>query len=151
MKSGLIGNGLRLAALGLIGALQVGCPAPPVGDPCTPEQIPMGGFDDNEAYVETSSVQCETRVCMVYKLAGDPRCPVDGPNAATAPTACSAPEVIRPMQAEVDRRIYCTCRCDAPNAAFATCTCPDGYSCQPVLELGGPGVQGSYCVKKSTF
>lgn len=155
MKFGLIRNGLRLAALGLIGALQVGCPAPPVGDPCTPEQIPAGGFDDNEAYVETSSVQCETRVCMVYKLAGDPRCLQGDP---TAPDFCrevdpatGGPKVVNPLPDEVRRRIYCTCRCDAANAAFATCECPDGYSCQPVLELGGPGVQGSYCVKKGTY
>lgn len=145
MNSGLFRNSSRLAALALIGAIQVGCPAPPVGDPCVPEQIPAGGFDRNEAYIETSSVQCETRVCMVYKLSGDPDCiknPAKGP-------ACTDPEKMI-TQADVDRRIYCTCRCDAANDAFATCECPDGFACTEVLDLGGPGVQGSYCVKKGT-
>jgi len=134
----------RLALIGLFGLIQVGCPAPPVGDPCTPEQIPTGGFADSEAYIETSSVQCETRVCMVYKLAGDPTC-VDQP---TLPQCQGLPPL---NQTEVDRRIYCTCRCKASNDAFATCECPDDYACVPVLELGGPGVEGSYCVKRGTY
>lgn len=142
MKFGLMRNHLRLAAVVVIGAIQVGCPAPPVGDPCTPEQIPTGGFDKNEAYVETSSVQCETRVCLVYKLSGDPRC-------TTGELACD-PSVMQPTQELIDQHIYCTCRCKSSNDAFATCECPDGFSCQPVLELGGPGVQGSYCVRNGT-
>lgn len=135
----------RLALIGLFGLIQVGCPAPPVGDPCTPEQIPAGGFADSEAYIETSSVQCETRVCMVYKLNGDPSC-----INARGEARCQPPTVI-PEQAEVDEAIYCTCRCKASNDAFATCECPDDYACVPVLELGGPGVEGSYCVKRGTY
>lgn len=135
---------VRIAALGLIGLLQVGCPAPPVGDPCEPEQIPAGGFADTEAYVETSSVQCETRVCMVYKLSGDPRCL----NNPTPELGCTIDNT--PTPEEVKNAIYCTCRCKAANDSFATCECPDDYECRPVLELGGPGVEGSYCVKKGT-
>ena len=46
------------------------CGAPAVGDPCLPEQVPDDGFEISEAYIESSSVQCQTRVCMVWKLQG---------------------------------------------------------------------------------
>ena len=48
-------------------------------------------------------------------------------------------------------RVYCTCRCDAPDDSFATCECPSDYSCEKVPDLGGPGIEGNYCVKKGTM
>ena len=61
----------RRALAGLALALTA-CTGSPVGDPCIPESIPAGGFDAQEVYLETSSVQCRTRVCMVYRLQGNP-------------------------------------------------------------------------------
>ena len=140
----LVSSGL-LAMLTLLGS---GCQSPAVGDPCEPEAIPRDdingdgradGFVNSEAYLETSSVQCRTRVCMVYRLSGDPS---GSCNPAT--TECSNPMA-------VPDRVYCTCRCRAPDDPDATvCECPDGYECTEILELGGPGVRGSYCVKADT-
>ncbi len=115
--------------LGLLLAISAGC-ATGVGDPCQPEQIPDDGFKETEAYIETSSVQCETRVCGVFKYVGDPR--YDDPKV-------------------VEDRIYCTCRCKAPNEDFAVCDCPDDFECQEVLDLGGEGVRGSYCVRRGQW
>ena len=127
-----------LAAPLLLLALQ-GCGTPAVGAPCLPEQIPDNGFDPREAYIESSSVQCETRVCMVYKLEGDPQ-----EGCAPSPTKkCPTP-------AEVERSIYCTCRCDSGSTGFAECECPDGFSCVEVLNKGGPGVRGGYCVRSNS-
>lgn len=130
-------------------AVLAGCSEPAVGAPCLPERVPPDGFERSEAYVETPSVQCETRVCLVYRLLGDPRegcqevtCPMDDDDCV--PLVCADSE-------EADERIYCSCRCDAPNADFAECECPDGFSCEQVLREGGPGVQGGYCVKTSTL
>ena len=92
-----------------------------------PEQIPDTGFAETEAYLETSSVQCETRVCGVFGFIGNPR---------------------TQNQKVVANGIYCTCRCKAPDEDFAVCECPDGFECQEVLDIGGPGVRGSYCVKR---
>jgi hypothetical protein len=56
-----------LAAAALL-AVTVACEPPGVGDPCTPEVRPP----DNQAWaygevsVETRSLQCRTRTCMVY-------------------------------------------------------------------------------------
>ena len=97
----------------------------------TAEQIPESGFDPFEAYIESSSVQCETRVCMVYHYEGDPKANADS--------------------AEVDDRVYCTCRCNSADTGFSECDCPDGFSCVDVLEQGGPGVRGGYCVRNGTF
>jgi hypothetical protein len=118
----------------------VGCGAPGVGDPCIPEQVPDNGFDDSEAYIESSSVQCETRVCMVWHLKGAP----------PETQICMRKSDMCAQQAVVTDRVYCTCRCDSGNARFASCTCPSGYTCTPVLEQGSEGVRGSYCVLSKT-
>lgn len=147
-KAGLLFGTLALTAL--LNA----CSTPKVGAPCLPEQVPETGFDDREAYIESSSVQCETRVCIVYHLKGDPRdgctpspatsCdPMKDKNCTATMKTCADPN-------ETEGRVYCTCRCDAKGSGFGECQCPDGYSCQDVLEQGGPGVRGGYCVKNGT-
>ena len=126
---------LLVGAIALLSGLALGCEAPGVGDPCTPEIIPAGGFNNAEAYLETSSVQCRTRVCLVYKLAGYPdgACPIGEPCAS---------------QEETDRRIFCSCRCRAPAGSDSpTCECGEGYSCEEVLDVGDEGARGSYCIK----
>jgi len=121
---------------------------PGVGDKCLPEQVPDMGFDDRETYLETSSAQCETQVCIVYRLRGDPRpdcVPRSCPSMGTCiPSHCSS-------AADVSDRIYCSCRCDNGGADASTpCTCPSGFSCVDVLDQGAPGIRGGYCVKTST-
>lgn len=126
------------AALGLP---TLGCEAAGVGDPCEPESVPAGGFDAEERYLETSSVQCRTRVCLVYELDGDPRkiigdpdtCPDNGDDCVT--------------EQDVADRIFCTCRCDAPTDEARECECPDGFSCSEILDIGSDGIRGSYCVR----
>ncbi len=118
----------------------MGCDAPAVGDPCSPESVPENGFVSSEVYLETSSVQCQTRVCMVYKLQGDTR------KVGCNDTGCVSEQ-------DIKDRVYCTCRCDGPPEATAKfCECPSGYTCEEVLQSdkSGPGVRGSYCVKKET-
>lgn len=124
------------------------CGEPPVGAPCLPEQVPADGFNDNESYIEASSVQCQTRVCMVYKLRGNP-------DLANCETKDCAADDITCMQtrcaaeSEIKKRVYCTCRCGAP-AGFAECECPEGFSCREILEGAEDSVNGSYCVRSST-
>ncbi|MDH5674136.1 MAG: hypothetical protein OEZ06_18415 [Myxococcales bacterium] len=148
---------LPLLGLVLLLSPALGCTTPAVGAPCLPEQVPEDGFNNSEAYIESSSVQCETRVCMVYQLEGDPtRNPTTDPSCNSQKSCdlndetcieevkCAAPN-------EVEDRIYCTCRCNSGGTGFAECECPDGFSCVEVLEQGGPGVRGGYCVKNGTF
>jgi hypothetical protein len=129
-------------------ALWAGCATPKVGAPCLPEQVPDTGFAESESYVESSSVQCETRVCLVFHLAGDPEEGCVPRECGPKDKDCVAKKCADAT--EVSNRVYCTCRCDAKGSGFDECECPDGYSCTPVLEQGGPGVRGSYCVKTST-
>jgi len=132
---------VALASLLALPTLASGCASSSVGDPCDPENVPSGGFNASEAYLETSSVQCRTRVCMVYHLAGDTSDPNCDP--LTDPSC--------PSPVDVEQRVYCTCRCDAPAGSNTpTCGCPGGYTCAPVLQLGGDGIRGSYCVKTDT-
>lgn len=117
---------LWAAALTVLALTAVGCkPGTGVGDPCDPESVPGGGFDPQEVYLETSSVQCRTRVCMVYEIDGLPDDSIEN-----------------------QENVYCTCRCDAPaDSNTPTCNCPNGFACETILEQGGSGIQGGYCVK----
>jgi len=131
----------------------MGCPAEGVGDPCRPERVPDNGFARSEAYIETSSVQCRTRICMVYKLQGNPNqiCCESNNEPAGCVRQQDVPNCLSAL--DVRDRVYCTCRCDGPSDATAGfCECPDGFACTSVLESeqSGAGIRGSYCVKKET-
>lgn len=113
---------------GLVHGLITGCVGNAVGDPCTPEQVYEDGFDPTETYVESSSPQCATRVCLVRGLAGDPR-PECTSNCAT--------------EHDVAEHVYCSCRCD--DGAPSPCACPDGFTCAPA------GASGSYCIREGAL
>ena len=115
-----------------------------VGEACTVELVPPGGFVASESYLETSSVSCATRVCLVYEFGGDPSetreaCESDGSS------GCSE----LPTADEVHRSVYCTCRCAVPDDSTATpCSCPTGFTCgENLLSLGGSGIRGGYCIR----
>ncbi len=126
-------------ALGLSAGVAA-CAPSGVGDPCTPENIPPGGFDEREAYVETGSVQCRTRVCLVYRYQGDP-------------TRCEQEECADIELQDIADRVFCSCRCRAPEGQ-PTCACPEGFVCTEDYIINNamvPGTQGAYCVKKSLY
>jgi hypothetical protein len=134
------------------------CASEGVGDPCVPENIPCEeaatqkncGYTASESYIESSSAQCRTRVCVVHEMAGAPggapsdprdlcgrnegRVPVDGPGCVT--------------QEAINDSIYCSCRCaDGDGKKIDGCECDDGFECKEILTLGGDGIRGSYCVR----
>lgn len=145
-----------LAATAAISVALIGCSTPAVGAPCLPEQVPGDGFDPSEAYIETSSVQCETRVCMVYQLEGAPEgtagCMPHGQcrTCTGADPKCVAIPCCAPVE-DVEKHVYCTCRCDVDGGKFAECSCPTGFTCAQVLEQGNAGVRGKYCVRDGTI
>ncbi len=131
---------IGFVAISLLCLAGLGCSTSAVGDPCVPEKVTGGSFLASETYLELSSVQCATRVCLVRGLTGDPNnlqeddCPLGD--------ATCVPE------SEVERKVYCSCRCGAPaGSGVPTCGCPGGFVCEEVLETGGDGVRGSYCVR----
>jgi hypothetical protein len=137
--SGPLRAGFILLTLSAIG----GCAPSPIGDPCVPESIPSAGFDPREIYLETSSVQCRTRVCMVYQLDGNPEDICDGVDDTDACVSAQA----------LENQVFCTCRCSIPAGVEANtplCNCADGYVCQDNVVSAGEGsragVAGGYCV-----
>ena len=133
-----------------IGAVMLsGCPATGVGDPCSPEAAPSGGFVSSEAYLETSSVQCRTRICMVYRLDGDPSQSFeDCINAGGSASDCAD----HPNQETLDERVFCTCRCaGGGDSNTPVCECPEGFECTEILNQGGVGIRGSYCVNSAAI
>ena len=123
-------NLLLLIVAGVLSAALGGC-SEGVGDPCLPE-VADQVFSSNDVYIEASSVQCETRVCGVFKFSGNPKKMAEDPN----------------NQSYIEERVFCTCRCRAPSGAFATCSCPDGFECsEDILKAAGEGLRGGYCVR----
>jgi hypothetical protein len=116
-----------------------------VGEHCDPSPVPSAGFDDNETYVTTSSEQCGAGTCLVQNLRGV----IEGPCRSDGAPRCA-------RQEEVETRVYCSCRCAAPDdedgdvAADELCTCPDGFLCGE-LSSRGAEVSGRYCVSAAFF
>ncbi len=155
----------------LSGLAATGCPAGGVGDPCIPEDeytATFSGFGIGEANVESRSFQCETRVCIVNHFQGRVSCPYgyDGdPNSTTPNTShgqCLIPSSPDPVTAVVDAQllarradstVYCSCRCDGDDKSAKYCSCPNGYSCTPLvpnLGFGKTNLAGKYCLKNGT-
>ena len=122
-----------------------------IGEPCIPEAIPEGGFVADENFLETSSVGCRTRVCLVYALTGDPRyvtslnddvrtCPDSG-----QPPGASERDPLCPTAEDVENKVFCTERCETNEE------CPGGFICRLILDIGGEGIRGSYCVRHSAL
>lgn len=131
-----------ICALMLGAVVSTGCDAEGIGDPCIPENVEPGGFDEREVYVEPSSVQCRTRLCLVYHLSGDPS------------NACAEGELSGTdgclTNEEIYDRVYCSCRCGLPpGVEGTTCDCPDGFQCEELFGAAenSPGIAGSYCVR----
>ena len=56
-----------------------------------------------------------------------------------------------------DKTVYCSCRCADINgnqpSGQTFCTCPDGFSCTPLVTsigAGNEGLTGSYCILNNT-
>lgn len=140
-----------------------GCQTSGVGDPCVPQAIPAGGFGAKDIVIETTSVMCRTRVCLVYQFEGDPThevlpdgtntCDLDGKTPDGTPTMIpTADDPLCATRQDIRDHVYCSCRCgaSAANSNVPLCDCPSGFSCTPLQEGGGPGVEGSYCVRGVT-
>lgn len=144
---------IRLAALlAVLGAsILGGCEAPAVGDPCKPAVVPEGGFQPSEVYLESPSLQCRTRVCIVNHYRGDlildPR---EGDGIAEFEGRSPDPGVWD----HIEDRIYCTCKCGVTaggDPQTVTCEeCPESFVCCPIFSIGGEGFKGDYCVRKGT-
>ncbi|MDW8245506.1 MAG: hypothetical protein RMJ84_02910 [Sandaracinaceae bacterium] len=142
-------QGFFAAFLGFFGLSFSGCAPGGIGDPCTPEAIPTCGFSRTESYAETSSAQCRTRICLVYRLQGHPERALET-SQGMSPT-CNEPPDCRgscPSISEVKERVFCSCRCraGAEGTNLPLCNCTKGFHCVDLFMLGGPALSGGYCI-----
>jgi hypothetical protein len=168
---------LLAAVTGIAFHLQ-GCQSGGVGDPCIPEdeyQQGFPGFSATEVNLESRSFQCETRVCLVYRFRGRVSCPLgqtkelaDSPKTSPSTAGdgrCHIPGSNDPVEVPVnpqyasrttEKSVYCSCRCDGPDANAKYCDCPDGFACTKLEDLdlgaavakGSAQLAGSYCIRK---
>lgn len=159
---------------GLALALAAGCTPGGVGDPCIPEDEysdTFNGFQVTETNVESRSFQCETRVCLVNHFQGRvscllgqtkeeaetaPQCAIPGTQVQADPGHPDNIKVQVPSQLvsrQADDAVYCSCRCDGPDPNARYCECPEGFTCEKLvddLKLGGGQLAGSYCIRNDT-
>jgi len=115
------------ASLGLAMILAIyssSCAPTGVGDPCEPEVQPEGGFRPGETLIETSSLQCRTRICMHFH----PENSTDGYNFCT-------------QSCETDA----DCTADWYESGPGQGDEP-GARCLAEVNIGAPAVRGKYCV-----
>jgi hypothetical protein len=105
----------------------VACAPTGVGDPCEPEVLSQGGVEESETVIETSSLQCRTRVCMYFNRESfcTKRCHDDSD--CLAEWWEEGPEGLDDDGEYEDE--------DWPPAW-----------CEAEVSVGSPGVLGSYCV-----
>jgi hypothetical protein len=169
LKPTMTSTGVSFALLALA------CESGQIGQPCIPEDeySPiLSGFSLGEINVESPSLQCESRLCLVNHFQGRVSCPYGQTGAdlgkpGTAPERCRIPgtagqeasdQVKVPVAAwNVERppevAVYCSCRCDGPDPSRHYCRCPPGYECRPLLStfgLGSDELEGSYCLRAGT-
>jgi hypothetical protein len=141
-------DGGRGASLGGSGSGGAAASVASVGKACEPQAVPEGGFDAQEAYLETANMACGGGVCLTYRVAGDPRAACrTRPGACDASDAACTGPVRCSSLTEVEKHVHCSCRCDGPDRNAEYCECPDGLTCTPVLEQGARSIVGSYCVR----
>jgi hypothetical protein len=126
---------LTLAAIGFFMLAFAACQPGGVGDPCDPISCPAPpegsddwlrcDWDQKEIYLEGRSLQCRTRVCMVFRVDKNYQDPMLGA------------EIPGP---------YCTRPC-GPGATYREC--PAGYCCMQIVTAGESQAAGYYCVDKS--
>jgi hypothetical protein len=166
---------ILVCLLGAIWGTLPGCEPGGVGDPCIPEaeyDPDFGGFDLREVYVESASLQCQTRLCLINHFQGRASCPYgqtdqDLALAGDHPARCRVPGTsgerggdavsveVRAWNTErpASRAVYCSCRCDGPDPDARYCSCPQGYLCTsliPDLKTSSQQLIGSYCIKQGT-
>ena len=123
-----------LVSLLILGACQPGG----VGDPCDPVSCPAP-LDDSlswlrcdwlstEIYLEGRSLQCRTRVCMVFRVDSDYQDPTEIMGLPESP-----------------RAPYCTRPCGAGTTYE---DCPPDYCCMKIITAGESSATGNYCVRK---
>jgi hypothetical protein len=154
-KTGALRSVIAIATM--VAPLFGGCAVRGIGDPCVPEVIPTDpdgagplppGFDPREVYVETSSVQCRTRTCMVFHLQGNPQYVLE-----ERTDECATREDCVSRDAEIssptsEQRVFCSCRCSAAGGEANTplCACTNGFHCVEVVTSGSAGLRGGYCI-----
>lgn len=145
----------KWGTVALLGLLVTACADEGVGDPCIPETVPCTvdpttkekqcGFNNTESFIESSSVQCRSRLCIVHKLDNGtegvtPADPAKDCGNSSRAEGCVTSD-------ELDKSVFCTCRCGGPGKKEDFCECPSGFTCKEILSLGGDGIRGDYCVR----
>jgi hypothetical protein len=58
------------------------------------------------------------------------------------------------MDRRAEDTVYCSCRCAGPDPSARYCSCPSGFTCEPLVDdlgLGEKGqLAGSYCIRNDT-
>ena len=116
-------------------ALTLVVPGLYLGESCLPASVPTGGFGLGEVYLESPNAACGVDWCMSYMLEGDPNYTVED--------GCDPEQEACPTDADVEARLFCTCRCEAPEGE-EVCACAEGFVCESLFGAQRRG----YCVRE---
>ncbi len=88
----------------------------------------------------------------------NPVCAIPGTEATNDPNSLDNIKVEVPPQLksrQTEKAVYCSCRCDGPEKNARYCECPEGFTCEPLVDdlkitAGGGQLAGSYCIRSGT-
>ncbi|MEM9068745.1 MAG: hypothetical protein AAGE52_09570 [Myxococcota bacterium] len=129
---------------------------------CVPESVPLDGFPGGDLFLETSSVQCPSSICVIDQRDADSALQISGSR-----EACEQANERRIRRAEEDGedvgelddceplpsiadRVHCSCRCSLPGGETdeTTCACGEGFVCvDDAFTSGSDEIQGGYCLR----
>jgi hypothetical protein len=134
---------------------------PNMGQACIPgDEYTTGfaGFSEGQVGLAPDT-QCPTQLCLVHQFRGRVTCPYgqSGADDTTCTVAGGTAPVTVPVHPQFaeqrpENSVYCSCRCDGPDASASYCDCDPGFECQPLVPLAVAGREdavGSYCVKQT--
>jgi hypothetical protein len=124
-----------------------------------------------EVNIESRSLQCATRLCLVNHFQGRTTCPygqteetITGngpeeqrchvPGAVDTASRVTVPVQKQLLERRADDAVYCSCRCAGADPGARYCQCPSGFACIDLWalaeSLGSKELAGSYCIKSGT-
>jgi hypothetical protein len=108
---------------------------------------------DNDGCTDAGSL-CGESTCAPGQPEHESACRVPDRDGQELEDRVQVPVEAQLVERRAEDTVYCSCRCAGPDSSARYCTCPSGFTCEPLVDdlgLGQKGqLAGSYCIRNGT-